>query len=197
MLAIFINHRLFAVTNDGLRRDVAIGLMLDRLLHEHAGQFQPDLHSLVFNLGKASAPFRARRFAINVFSKFSSDVGQFAGDFGRKRVFRACHCDIHVWGGRKKLFNIVPAPTVSDDINRSPQQPTRPRVTDICRLLILTLLLVEHDIQTLSRTRMEYPTTIRLDIRSQIVTVTRDEVETDTLKPAMMHSPYSSFPLEF
>lgn len=30
--------------------------------------------------------------------------------------------------------------------------PTYPRVTGICRLLILTLLLVEHDIQTLSRT---------------------------------------------
>ena len=86
MLAILINHRLLAVTNDGLRRDVAIGLMLDRLLHEHASQFQPNLHSLVFNLSKPSAPFRARLIAINVFSKFSSDVGQFAGNFRRKCV---------------------------------------------------------------------------------------------------------------
>ena len=86
MLAILINHRLFAVTIDGLRRYLTIGLMLDRLLHEHASQFQSNLHSLVFDLGKPSAPFRARRFAINVFSKFSSDVGQFAGDFRRKCV---------------------------------------------------------------------------------------------------------------
>ena len=52
--------------------------MLDRLLHEHASQFQPNLHSLVFDLGKPRAPFRARLFAINVFSKFSSDVGQWS-----------------------------------------------------------------------------------------------------------------------
>lgn len=86
MLAMLINHRLFAVTIDGLRWYLTIGLMLDRLLHEKASQFQPDLHPLIFDLGKPSAPFRARLFAINVFSKFSSDVGQFAGDFRRKCV---------------------------------------------------------------------------------------------------------------
>ena len=112
MVAILINHRLFAVTIDGLRRDVAIGLMLDRLLHEHASQFQPNLHSLTFDLGKPSAPFRAR------------------------------------------LFAIVPATNISHDTNHPPHQPTCPRVTSICRLLILTFLNVEDHIQTLSRTQL-------------------------------------------
>jgi hypothetical protein len=58
-------------------------------------------------------------------------------------------------GRKKKLFNIAPAPTVSYDTNHPPRQPTHPRVTDICRLLILTLLLVEDDIQTLSHTPSE------------------------------------------
>jgi hypothetical protein len=86
VLAILINHRLFAVTNDGLRWYLTIGLMLDRLLHEKSSQFQPDLHPLVFDLSKPSAPLRARLLAINVFSKFSSDVGQFARDFRRNCV---------------------------------------------------------------------------------------------------------------
>ena len=86
MLAMLINHRLFAVTIDGLRWYLTIGLMLDRLLHEKASQFQPDLHPLVFDLGNPSAPFRARLLAINVCSKFLSDIGQFAGDFRRKCV---------------------------------------------------------------------------------------------------------------
>ena len=56
------------------------------LLHEHASELRPNLHPLVFNLSKPRAPFRTRLFAINVFSKFPSDVGQFAGDFRRKCV---------------------------------------------------------------------------------------------------------------
>jgi len=55
--------------------------------------------------------------------------------------------------GGKNLFNILSPPTVSDDINHSPQQPTCPRVTDICQLMILTLLHAAEVIQTLSRTR--------------------------------------------
>ena len=86
VLAILINHTLFAVTIDGLRWYLTIGLMLDRLLHEKASQFQPDLHPLVFDLGNPSAPFRARLLAINVCSKFLSDIGQFAGDFRRNCV---------------------------------------------------------------------------------------------------------------
>ena len=86
MLAILINHRLLTVTINRLRRYLAIGLMLDRLLHEHASQFQSNLHSLVFDVGKPSAPFRARLFAINMFSKFSGDFGQFAGNFRRQCV---------------------------------------------------------------------------------------------------------------
>ena len=86
VLAILINHTLFAVTIDGLRWYLTIGLMLDRLLHEKASQFQPDLHPLVFDLGNPSAPFRARLLAITVCSKFLSDIGQFAGDFRRNCV---------------------------------------------------------------------------------------------------------------
>ena len=86
MLAIFINQRVLTITNDGLRRYLTIGLMLNRLLQKQASQFEPDLHPLVFDLSKPRSPFRARLFAINVFSKFLSDGGQFAGDFRRKRV---------------------------------------------------------------------------------------------------------------
>ena len=63
MLAILINQRLLNVTIEGLRRYLTIGLIPDRLLHEHASQFQPDLHPLVFDLGKPSAPFPAHLFA--------------------------------------------------------------------------------------------------------------------------------------